>query len=195
VAGLIIESRGPAIPVGSLCKIESPDGEFSVAAEVVGFKDHIIYLMPLGTVHGINPGSIVTSTGEQIRVPVGDALLGRVINGLGEPIDGKGALLSTISRPLISDPPPALQRRRIAEPLFTGIRSIDTLITCGKGQRIGVFSGSGVGKSVLMGMIARGTSADVTVIGLIGERSREVREFIARDLGNRVSKRGCRAVT
>lgn len=183
VAGLIIESRGPAVSVGSLCRIESPDGEFSVAAEVVGFKDSIIFLMPLGSVHGINPGSIVTSTGEQIRIPVGETLLGRVINGLGEPIDGKGSLLSASNRPLIADPPPALKRKRIAEPLYTGIRSIDTMITCGKGQRIGIFSGSGVGKSVLMGMIARGTSADITVIGLVGERSREVREFIARDLG------------
>lgn len=183
VAGLVVESKGPAVPVGSLCRIESSGEDPPIPAEVVGFKEHVIYLMPLGGIQGVNPGSIVTSTGERLRVPVGEHLLGRVVNGLGQPIDDKGPLETTSYRPLYADPPPSLKRQRILEPLFTGIRSVDTLCTCGKGQRVGVFSGSGVGKSILMGMIARGTSADVTVIGLVGERSREVREFIARDLG------------
>ncbi len=183
VAGLVVESRGPAVPVGSLCRIESVDSENSVMAEVVGFQDNSIFLMPLGTLRGINPGSIVTSTCEQLRVPVGDMLLGRVVDGLGHPIDDKGPLITTSNRSLYADPPSSLRRQRIEEPLFTGIRSIDTMCTCGKGQRIGIFAGSGVGKSVMMGMISRGTSADVTVIGLIGERSREVKEFIENDLG------------
>ena len=183
VAGLIVESNGPAVPVGSLCRIESLDSGNTVMAEVVGFQDNSIYLMPLGTIQGINPGSIVTSTGERLRVPVGDMLLGRVVNGLGNPLDDLGPLITTTTRPLHADPPSSLKRQRIHDPLYTGIRSIDSLCTCGKGQRIGIFAGSGVGKSVMMGMIARGTNADVTVIGLIGERSREVKEFIESDLG------------
>ncbi|MCK5127150.1 MAG: FliI/YscN family ATPase [candidate division Zixibacteria bacterium] len=183
VAGLVVESKGPAVPVGSLCRIESVDTDDSVMAEVVGFENNSIFLMPLGILRGINPGSIVTSTGEQLRVPVGDMLLGRVLNGLGHPIDDGGPLITTTSRSLYAEPPSSLKRQRITKPLYTGIRSIDTLCTCGQGQRIGIFAGSGVGKSVMMGMITRGTSADVTVIGLIGERSREVKEFIENDLG------------
>jgi len=178
-----VESKGPAVPVGSLCRIESPDSEIVIPAEVVGFRESTIFLMPLGNIQGITPGSIVTSTGEQLRIPVSDGLLGRVLDGLGNPIDEKGPIISTNTRPLYAHPPATLTRRLITEPLFTGIRSIDTLCTCGKGQRMGIFSGSGVGKSILMGMIARGTSADVTVIGLVGERSREVKEFIEHDLG------------
>jgi len=183
VAGLAVESRGPAVPVGSLCRIEGTDGDQSLLAEVVGFRENTIFLMPLGDIQGVNPGSLVTSTGERLRVPVGDNLLGRVVNGLGQVIDDKGPLMTSRYRPLHCSPPPSLKRQRISEPLYTGIRAIDTMCTCGKGQRLGIFSGSGVGKSVLMGMIARGTSADVTVIGLVGERSREVREFITSDLG------------
>lgn len=183
VAGLVVESKGPAVPVGSLCRIESSDSKVSIPAEVVGFREHTIFLMPLGSIQGITPGSIVTSTGEQLRVPVGDQLLGRVLDGLGNPIDDKGPVISTHNRLLYSQPPASLKRTRITEPLYTGIKAIDTMITCGKGQRLGIFSGSGVGKSVMMGMIARGTSADVTVIGLVGERSREVKEFIESDLG------------
>ncbi len=183
VAGLIVESKGPAVPVGSLCHIEAADSGDPVLAEVVGFKENVIFLMPLGNIRGINPGSIVTSTGRQLSASVGDQLLGRVVDGLGRPIDNKGPLITTKHRSLSADPPRALERQRIVEPLYTGIRAIDALCTCGKGQRLGIFSGSGVGKSILMGMIARNTSADVTVIGLIGERSREVKEFIAKDLG------------
>ncbi len=183
VAGLVIESRGPAVPVGSLCHIESAETGEAIPAEVVGFRDNVLFLMPLGSTHGINPGSIVTSTGQQLRLPVGNQLLGRVIDGLGRPIDGRGPLISGGYRPLAANPPKPLSRQRIKEPLFTGIKSIDTLCTSGRGQRMGIFSGSGVGKSILMGMIARNTSADVTVIGLIGERSREVKEFVTKDLG------------
>jgi len=183
VTGLVVESKGPAVPIGSLCRIESAATGDSVPAEVVGFKDSTVFLMPLGSIQGVNPGSIVISTGEQLCIPVGDSLIGRVINGLGQPIDNKGPLLSVTQRSLHANPPHCLKRQRIVEPLFTGIRAIDTLCTCGKGQRVGIFSGSGVGKSVTMGMIARGTNADITVIGLIGERSREVKEFISRDLG------------
>jgi len=183
VAGLVVESKGPAVPIGSLCRIESPETQSSIPAEVVGFKENVLYLMPLGSIQGVNPGSIVTSTGEQLRVSVGDHLIGRVINGLGIPIDDMGTLTSTTRRSLYAEPPPTLKRKRIIEPLYTGVKAIDSMITCGKGQRVGIFSGSGVGKSILMGMIARNTSADVTVIGLVGERSREVKEFVTRDLG------------
>lgn len=183
VAGLVIESRGPAVSIGSLCRIESVDGNEAIPAEVVGFKENIIYLMPFTDIQGINPGSVVTSTGQKLRLQVDDQIIGRIVNGIGQPIDGKGPLLGTNYRSLLAEPPPSLERKRITEPLYTGIRAIDTMCVCGRGQRIGIFSGSGVGKSVMMGMIARGTSADVTVIGLIGERGREVKEFIARDLG------------
>ena len=189
VAGMVIEARGPAVSVGSLCRIESIDGAQPILAEVVGFKENTIFLMPLGVTQGITPGSIVTSTGEQLRTPVGDDLMGRVLDGLGRPLDKKGPLTCTLYRSLYARPPHSLERKRITEPLFTGIKAIDTLCTCGKGQRIGIFSGSGVGKSVLMGMIARGTSADVTVIGLVGERSREVKDFITKDLGEEGLKR------
>jgi len=183
VAGLVVESRGPAVAIGSLCRIEPADGSAPVLAEVVGFKEKPIFLMPLDTLEGITPGSIVVTSGEQLRVPVGAALIGRTVNGLGQPIDDKGPIAAEAYRPLHASPPHPLRRQQINEPLYTGIRSVDTLCTCGKGQRVGIFSGSGVGKSVLMGMIARGTSADVTVIALVGERSREVKEFITKDLG------------
>lgn len=183
VAGLVVESRGPAVAIGSLCRIEPADGSTPVLAEVVGFKDKTIFLMPLDSLEGITPGSIVVTGGDQLRVPVGAGLIGRALNGLGKPIDDGGAISAEAYRSLYAPPPHPLRRQQISEPLYTGIRSVDTLCTCGKGQRVGIFSGSGVGKSVLMGMIARGTSADVTVIALIGERSREVKEFITKDLG------------
>ncbi len=183
VAGLVVESKGPAVAIGSLCRIEPADGGTAVLAEVVGFKENIIFLMPLDSMQGITPGSITVTTGEQIRIPVGERLIGRAVNGLGKPIDDKGAIAGSSYRSLYAAPPHALRRQQITQPLYTGIRAVDALCTCGRGQRIGIFSGSGVGKSVLMGMIARGTSADVTVIGLIGERSREVKEFITKDLG------------
>ncbi|UCC45843.1 MAG: FliI/YscN family ATPase [Candidatus Zixiibacteriota bacterium] len=183
VVGLIIESAGPAVSVGRLCHIENRDSGTRVRAEVVGFRNDRILLMPLGDTAGITPGAIVTSISEQLRVSVGPQLIGRVVGGLGQPIDGKGPITAGMTRPVSSRPIPVLRRKRITEPIFTGIKAIDIPATIGKGQRMGVFAGSGVGKSVMLGMIARGSSADVNVIALVGERGREVREFIERDLG------------
>ncbi|MEW5993911.1 MAG: FliI/YscN family ATPase [Candidatus Zixiibacteriota bacterium] len=183
VVGLVIESRGPAVSVGRLCIIENPGDGRRVAAEVVGFRDDRILLMPLGPIDGITPGAIVSSTSEQLRIPVGPELIGRVIGGLGQPIDGKGALLTQVTRPLLVDPIPALKRKRITQPLRTGIKAVDLTAAVGKGQRMGIFAGTGVGKSIMLGMMARGSSADVNVVALVGERGREVREFIESDLG------------
>jgi len=183
VVGLTIESTGPASSIGELCLIENQSSERCVEAEVVGFKGNKVLLMPLGEIQGVAPGSTVTATGEPFSVGVGEELLGRILDGLGRPIDGKGNLQTRNKRSVYNSPPQPLGRSRIREPLGTGIRAIDALLTCGKGQRIGIFAGSGVGKSVLMGMIARNSMADVNVIALVGERGREVRDFIERDLG------------
>jgi len=183
VVGLIIESAGPAISIGRLCQIENYDGSSKVLAEVVGFRDDRLLLMPYGNISGINPGSIVTSTSDQPRIPVGDALIGRVLGGLGEPIDDKGPITCSVTRSIAADPIPVLHRERIFDKILTGVKVIDAMATVGKGQRMGIFAGSGVGKSVMLGMIARNSSADVNVIALVGERGREVREFIERDLG------------
>ncbi len=188
VVGLVIESAGPAISIGRLCHIENHDGS-TILAEVVGFRDDRLLLMPYGPISGINPGAIVTSTSDQLRIPVGPTLIGRVLGGLGQPIDSKGPVASGITRPVSSSPIPVLSRRRITEPIRTGIKAIDVMTTVGKGQRLGVFAGSGVGKSVMLGMIARNSSADINVIALIGERGREVKEFIERDLGEEGLKR------
>jgi len=188
VVGLVIESEGPAVSVGELCLVVG-EGGAPVAAEVVGFRDRKAVLMPLGDMKGIHPGSEVVAAGHPLRVPAGRQLLGRVIDGLGRPIDGKGPLGAEAECPIEADPINPLVRRRIHEPLSTGIRAIDAVFTCGRGQRVGIFSGSGVGKSVLLGMIARQTEADVNVIGLIGERGREVREFLEKDLGEAGLKR------
>lgn len=183
IIGLTIESTGPASSIGELCLVENQNSGCCVEAEVVGFKGNKVLLMPLGEIQGVAPGSTVTATGEPFSVAVGEELLGRILDGLGKPIDGKGKLQTKRRRSVYNSPPQPLSRRRITEPLGTGIRAIDALLTCGKGQRIGIFSGSGVGKSVLMGMIARNSVADVNVIALVGERGREVRDFIERDLG------------
>ncbi len=183
VVGLVIESAGPAISIGRICTIENRDSGHRIPAEVVGFRDDRLLLMPLGPITGITPGAIVTSTSEQLRIPVGNELIGRVVGGLGQPIDGKGMLKATTTRSIDAEPIPALKRKRITEPLRTGIKAIDLMTAVGKGQRMGVFAGSGVGKSVMLGMMARGTSADVNVVALVGERGREVREFIENDLG------------
>jgi len=183
VVGLVIESDGPHVSVGELCTITNTGSGPPVLAEVVGFKQSKVLLMPLGLMEGISPGSKVTASDEAFTVKVGDSLLGRVLNGLGEPIDSKGPVWSTEKRSVISAPPDPLSRQRVSEPMGTGIRAIDSLITCGKGQRAGIFAGSGVGKSVLLGMLAKNAEADVNVIALIGERGREVRDFIERDLG------------
>lgn len=180
--GLVIESAGPAASIGEVCNLEC-SGEKVGMAEVVGFRDESTLLMPLGPLEGIRPGLDVVATGAPLQVAVGEQLLGRVLDGLGNPIDGKGPLGSTVLRPVFRDAPNPLSRKRISEPMVTGIRAVDAMTTIGKGQRVGIFSGSGVGKSVLMGMISKNCQADVTVIALIGERGREVREFLEKDLG------------
>jgi flagellum-specific ATP synthase len=183
VIGLVIESSGPAAQIGEVCHIRYSRTKEPLPAEVVGFRQGKTLLMPLGEMTGIRPGSEVVATGKTLDVGVGDALLGRVLNGLGQPMDGGPSLVLEEKYPVFASPPDSLRRRRIHEPLQLGIRAIDGLLTVGRGQRIGVFSGSGVGKSTVMGMVARNTSADVNVIGLTGERGREVRDFIERGLG------------
>jgi len=182
VVGLTVESAGPAVPVGECCLLRMQDGG-SVPAEAVGFRNGELLLMPYGKLAGISAGCEVVSTGRRLEVAVGDALLGRVLDGLGAPIDGKGPLSATERRTVVASPPSPLERRLITEPVATGVAAIDALLTMGKGQRMGIFSGSGVGKSILLGMIARNTSAEVNVICLVGERGREVREFLESDLG------------
>jgi flagellum-specific ATP synthase len=183
VVGLVIESVGPAAQVGEICKIRFARNEPPLTAEAVGFSSRRLLLMPLGEMEGIRPGSEVLATGSALRVQVGRELLGRVLDGLGNPMDGLGELDLGRSYPVTASPPHSLTRQRISQPLQLGIRAIDALLTVGKGQRIGIFSGSGVGKSTVLGTIARNTSADVNVIGLVGERGREVRDFIESDLG------------
>lgn len=183
VIGLVLESTGPSSSLGEVCVIKSKDGEDLCLSEVVGFRNNRVLSMVLGDAEKISPGSEIVATGQTLSVSVGDALLGRVIDGLGRPLDGKGEIETGERRSIHGVPPNPLDRKRITEPVATGVRSIDTLLTCGKGQRVGIFSGSGVGKSVLLGMIARDTSADVNVIALVGERGREVGEFIDRELG------------
>ncbi len=182
VAGIVAEGHGPGLSVGSLCSIKNSDG-LDVQAEVVGFKDKRVILMPYGEVRGIRPGSRIVDMSKRPIVQVGEKYIGRVIDGLGHPIDGKGAISSETEYPIYADVLNPLKREIIREVIDVGVGSINALITVGKGQRIAIMSGSGVGKSVLMGMIAKNTSADVTVIALIGERGREVREFIERSLG------------
>ncbi|MCW2924958.1 MAG: type secretion system ATPase, FliI/YscN [Thermoleophilia bacterium] len=183
VIGLVIEAQGPEAQVGELCHVHVSRHEEPISAEVVGFREGRTLLMPIGEMRGIAPGNEVVATGHPVRVGVGDALLGRVVDATGAPIDGKGPIEAEARVSLHADPPPPLGRRRIDTQLDLGVRAMDALIPCGRGQRLGVFAGSGVGKSSLMGMIARSTTADVNVIALVGERGREVLEFIERDLG------------
>ncbi len=182
VVGLTIESHGPAVNLGELCNIYPLKGSMPIKAEVVGFKESTVCLMPLGSMNGVGPGSKVEATGQNLTVGVSNDMLGRVFDGLGNVIDEKGCVNSCALYSVENDPPNALTRKKISEILPVGVKAIDGLLTIGKGQRIGIFAGSGVGKSTLMGMIARNTKADVNVIGLIGERGREVREFIENDL-------------
>jgi len=188
VVGLTVESVGPTCKLNDLCTITSKDGFHQVLAEVVGFKDNRILLMPFESVEGIGLGATVENTKEPLQVPVGEALLGRSLDGLGRPIDGKPLVLNEFY-PIEAPPPDALKRKMISDILPLGVKAVDGMITIGKGQRIGIFAGSGVGKSTLMGMFARNTKADINVIALIGERGREVREFIERDLGEEGMKR------
>ena len=183
IVGVLVESRGPACGVGEICEIHIGRDEEPILAEVVGFRESRTLLMPFGMVNNIRPGSEVVATGSALRVPVGKALLGRVLDGLGRPLDGKGPIDFEAEVTACCEAPHPLARRRISEPLSLGVRAIDGMLTFGKGQRVGIFAGSGVGKSTLMGMIARNTDADINVIALIGERGREVRDFIEKDLG------------
>ena len=180
--GLVIESEGPLAAMGEVCRIESARHDGTTLAEVVGFRNHHLLLMPLGEVHGIHPGSEVIATGGPLRIPVGDALRGRVIDGLGNPLDGLGPILADEQVGLNLLPPHPLKRQRITQSFHTGVKAIDTFVPCGRGQRLGIFAGSGVGKSTLLGMMASRAEADVNVIALIGERGREVREFLEKDL-------------
>ncbi len=182
IVGLTIESNGPEANMGEMCEIHALKDKSEIKAEVVGFKENRVILMPLGDMSGIGPGSNVVATGEYLSAAVGQGLIGRVIDGLGNPMDGKGDIRFDGFYPVNNDPPHPLMRNRISEPLSLGIKTIDGLLTIGKGQRVGIFAGSGVGKSTLIGMIARNTKADINVIALIGERGREVREFIEKDL-------------
>ncbi len=182
VTGLLIESSGPSVAVGELCDIYGKQGQ-RIPCQVVGFKDQKVLLMSLGEISSIAPGSEVYPTDEISQIAVSGALRGRILDGLGNPIDGKEAYAVEMYYPVISSPPPPLSRQRIAEVLPTGIKSIDTLLTLGRGQRIGIFAGSGVGKSSLIGMMANLIKADMVVIALIGERGREVRDFIEQELG------------
>ena len=187
IVGLVVESNGPNARVGDLCYIETNVGGESpdqlIPAEVVGFRGDRTLLMPLGELEGVRPGSIVHGTGSCLRVPIGSCLLGRTLDGLGQPMDGLGPLGTNSSYPILAQPPNPLERTMICKPLATGVRAIDGILTLGEGQRMGIFAGSGVGKSTLLGMIARNCEADVNVIALIGERGREVREFMDNDLG------------
>lgn len=189
IVGLTVESIGPDARLNDVCRItQNEPGRPDVMAEVVGFRDNRILLMPFENVEGIGPGSIVENTGSVLKVPVGDELLGKVVDGLGRPINGES--LETMDSYSVEAPPPdPMEREIISEVLPLGVKAVDGLITVGKGQRIGIFAGSGVGKSTLLGMFARNTKADINVIALIGERGREVREFIERDLGEEGMRR------
>ena len=171
------------LPVGDLCILRDRNGKEICKSEIVGFRDNRILSMVLGELSDVSPGTEIIAGGFPLSASVGERLLGRVLDGLGNPIDGKGKLISTVRRSIYAQPPNPLTRSRIKEPVATGIKAIDGVLTLGKGQRVGIFAGSGVGKSTLMGMIARNTSADINVIALIGERGREVKEFIEKDLG------------
>jgi len=183
IVGLVVEGHGPAVSLGELCAIHPAGAGKPIAAEVVGFKKGKVLLMPLDTIQGLSPGSRIVSLGRKASVEIGPQFLGRVIDGLGQPIDDQGPIEMGAAYPIYADPINPLKRGRINEPIDLGIKAINGVLTCGKGQRMGIFAGSGVGKSVLLGMIARNTKADVNVIGLIGERGREVREFLEKNLG------------
>ncbi len=184
VTGLVVESIGPPTRIGELCRITSADMDRTTYwAEVIGFNGNMVVLMPLGNTTGIKLGDRVEATGELPKAPVSPDLLGRILNGLGEPIDNKPPIVPETFYPLRGTPINPMERNKIGEILSTGIRAIDGLLTCGIGQRVGVFAGSGVGKSTLLGMIARRSAADVNVISLVGERGRELSAFIENDLG------------
>ncbi len=181
VIGQVVEASQVPVAVGEVCRLST--AQRSVLAVVAGFHDRGILLLPIGELEGIHPGAMVAPLGRSLYVAAGRGLIGRVLDGLGRPIDGLGPVGPTVSRSLYSDPPNPLERPPVDTPFSTGVRALDGLESFGRGQRVGIMAGSGVGKSVLLGMIARGASSDVNVIALLGERGREVREFIERDLG------------
>ncbi len=183
IIGLIIHAVGPKASIGELVYIDN--NQELIPAEVVGFREKKTLLMPLGNLKGISPGNRIIATGGSLKIKVGPQIVGRVLNGLGEPLDDKGKISWDVEYPLDAPPPHPLKRKRIVEPLPLGVKAIDGLLTCGDGQRLGIFAGSGVGKSTLLGMVARNSSADINVIALIGERGREVREFMENDLGEK----------
>lgn len=180
--GMTLEAVGCNVNIGERCQIETISGALE-DAEVVGFSDDKIYLMPIGSIQGLGPGARVIPTGRAPEIPVGRALLGRVLNGQGQPIDNKGPMHCAQTRPLVADTVNPLKRKPVEEPLDVGVRSINSILTVGRGQRMGLMAGSGVGKSVLLGMMTRFTEAEIIVVGLIGERGREVKEFIEQILG------------
>jgi flagellum-specific ATP synthase len=183
VTGLVIESEGPETSIGQVCSITSDRSTEKIEAQVIGFRENVVLLMALNSIHLIHPGCKVISRRNSNEVPFGPSLLGRIIDGMGRPIDGKGPLVAPSRDGFYADPPNPLSRTRIKEPFASGIKSIDCFVPMGVGQRIGIFAGSGVGKSILLGMIAKGSDADVNVISLVGERGRELREFVESDLG------------
>jgi flagellum-specific ATP synthase len=195
VQGLLIESRGPQAIIGEICRIIAPKGRGQIKAEVVGLRNEIVQLMAFEETDGIEVNDRVIALGSRLEVPVSDKLLGRVLDALGNPIDDKGDIESSCMYPALASPPDPLKRRRVTERMTTGVRAIDGLLAVGKGQRLGIFAGSGVGKSTLLGMIARNTSADVNVVALIGERGREVNDFIENDLGTEGLARSVLIVT
>jgi len=185
VTGLVIKARVPGVRIGELCFIETPLSDVPVKAEVVGFRNELVYLMGLGDLTGLGPDSEVSPTGHVMTVRAGPGLLGRVLNGLGEPCDGKGPIgpEGSVDNPIYAPPPDPMKRRRILDTFPVGVRAIDSLLTVGEGQRLGIFAAAGGGKSTLLGMLARNTRSDVNVIGLIGERGRELMDFIEESLG------------
>ena len=191
VVGTIIKAVVPAVKIGEVCILRNPGEEFEMKAEVVGFSKDAALLTPIGDMYGISAFTEVTPTGRAHMVPVGDGLLGRVLDGLGRPLDAdtNGPLQADRFYPVFADAPDPMRRRIIREPLSLGVRAIDALLTCGEGQRMGIFAAAGGGKSTLLGMLVKGTAADVIVIALIGERGREVREFIEHELGESGRKR------
>lgn len=191
MVGLVITSQGPEGAVGRICEIEMPPPDGPITAEIVGFRQGKVLLMPQGEIRGIRPQARVVLQSQEAVAPVGQGLLGRVVDGLGKPLDNKGPLVSQEGYRLYAKPLNPIERESIKAPLDVGVRSINGLLTLGRGQRVGIFAGSGVGKSTLMGMMARFTRSDVSVIALIGERGREVKEFLENDLGEEGLARSC----
>jgi flagellum-specific ATP synthase len=183
VQGLLIESRGPIAIIGEMCRIETQRQRKIIPAEVVGLRDETVQLMAYEETDGIEVGDRVVASGSVLEVPVSEKLLGRVLDAQGKPADGQGDVEASVRYPALARPPDPLKRKRVTERICTGVRAIDGLLAVGRGQRLGIFAGTGVGKSTLLGMIAKNTNADVNVVALIGERGREVNDFIENDLG------------